>query len=1001
MSDGPDSNAIRRGWYYVVEAETAPSAPPDTHVVARDGRVLTRRAHGFPARVEVTDASGEGLPRVTLLRAADAVGAALEQLGDGTERAIRVRLGPVGSPERLARSADGVEVLELVGPTLAAQPSRHASYERALELLTPGAGARSRFEVDEAALPARPVGRALFFESLMNTEMEHNDKELSQGVLHMVSPLRGTETAVVLADVKMSIHQKFRNDPGPGPLLIGLDSLEEALAGGEIGLVCITLLEAYFHSVVEMVQRLRELGCRAHVAVGGVMPTLTPEHVAAHLPDVSFVCRGAGEYFVPALCRIVGDGDIDVALTEAQRAALLQLDGMLVVDRAGGRLLACNDARPMQVEELDGVDLDLAHVRRDHLQHGLEISTSRGCVYRCTFCTIIGQQTFQARSAGSVIDLLGRYEARFTELFGASIPPRVRRVHISDDDFACDKQRAAEFFRRLLDTPFRLASCQVSIADLCRRRGARLLFEPDEELLDAIAPECFFDSGRPITRREYIEDHGPRRWSAHLQAGVESFNDAELTRHGKGYKVEHLRVAMAALAERGLHLDAYYIVSSAYTTAEQLVEGLEEICRLKLLYPVHFHVKFPVTPRLVSIFPSASYRRHLKQGTTDAIVLGELAQEPNHPEYDYPFAEHDRPFDPLVDRAVSVAFFSDRHRYTETLSRLGDLWGEGLDDMPDGPDRRRTERLMRRLDDGARRRLFGVLAEVGIRGGAAEPREGTRHAQREALETAIEILGPAPTWSDAYRRARLPGAASVTAVVSDRGRGMRAPTLARCFDLVTSTERGACRLTLESDDATGTMDLLAAVTEELRAASPSPRPVDEIVLRVAAIDVAQLARAAGMGLRVKLLAGHVGASDLRDAQGSPAAPWTAEVRIEPQGAAAIAAIAHAAVEAGAVGVALVTVGSWTEAQEAALSRALHALGEASPDLPVEVERSQLPTLIVTPDGAIEAAGETVGALADLGNVDRYSMDAPRPKPTRAARIVESFADWMQLRAQRA
>ena len=43
-------------------------------------------------------------------------------------------------------------------------------------------------------------------------------------------------------------------------------------------------------------------GRRAHHA---------PEHVAAHLPDVSFVCRGAGEYFVPRLAAILGPGGVD------------------------------------------------------------------------------------------------------------------------------------------------------------------------------------------------------------------------------------------------------------------------------------------------------------------------------------------------------------------------------------------------------------------------------------------------------------------------------------------------------------------------------------------------------------------------------------------------------------------------------------------------------------------------------------------------------------------
>lgn len=294
------------------------------------------------------------------------------------------------------------------------------------------------------------------------------------------------------------------------------------------------------------------------------------------------------------------------------------MDGLLVVDQAGGRLLRANDARPAQVPSLDRVSLDRSHVQRRHLVHGVEISTSRGCTHRCSFCTIVGRAFYQARSAESVIGLLGRYQARFEALFGPGrIRPRVYRLHINDDDFACDPQRAIHLFDRLAETPFRLASCQVSVADLCRRDGGRLLPQVDEALLDALRPERFFDHHRQVSEREHIEDHGPRRWSAYLQLGVESFQDDELRRHAKGYRVQHIRAVVRALSERGVHHDAYLILSNGHTTAEQLVRGLEEVARLKLAHPVCFHVRYPTTPRLVSVVPSASHRRHRRKGDSD------------------------------------------------------------------------------------------------------------------------------------------------------------------------------------------------------------------------------------------------------------------------------------------------------------------------------------------------------------------------------------------------
>ena len=639
----------------------------------RRGDALERRAHGTPARLEVV---GFG-SRAALVQAASRAGRAG---ADG------VRVGPEG-PSELALSGD---------------------------------------------LPAAPVRRVLFFESLMNSDLPHNDREISQGVLHMAAPLRALDTDVVLANVKMSIT----GDERP---VVGLDQLEAALQGGPVGLVCITLLEGYWEGVVALIRAVREAGCRGHIAVGGVMPTLAPEHVAAHLPEVSFVCRGAGEVFVPRLATILGEGDVDTPFTEGQRAALLAMEGLFAFDPGGGLISARTD-RVVSVDDLSRVELDLSHVVERHVQDGIEIATSRGCVHRCTFCSILGRESYQARSAGSVIELLGRYEARLAELFGAQVPRQAFRVHFSDDDFACDRDRAIALFEAILDTPFRLASVQVSIADLCRREEGRLLVEPDPELFAALKPECFDDHDRSFPDEDFVADHGSRRWSSFLQIGVEAFCDRELVRLGKGYKRAHVRVIAAELARRGLHWDAYVILSNADTSAEDLVESLAEIARLKLRFPVHFHARFPVVPHLVSYFTAASHRRLVRQGREDRLVLRGTLSHPDAPDLDYPLVEHDLPEDERVAEAVQAGLFTDEGRYTETLVRLRELWS-GRRDLE-------TERLVRLLDDAPRRLTLEMLHDA--RRGRGRDWPGWEPDTETLVETAEELVGP--DWKQKLKR---------------------------------------------------------------------------------------------------------------------------------------------------------------------------------------------------------------------------------------------------------
>ena len=735
-----DRGAADGAWFHVVETEA--DRPADARL-APDGRWLSRRPHGYEARLSIEDRSGDDLPVASWLRAAAAAGRALERTGDGCDRPVTVVLGPAGTHARIEQE-DGAERLHLDGPELSAAASRHRVEAQALELLSPGAGTRS----NAAADPIEPVGgRVLFFESLMSSDMPHNDREISQGVLHMVSALSGDEGTPRSEPLLLNVKMPSSGSKEPPS---GLAELGELLDRTTVQLVCITLLEDYFDGARELIACLRAHGCRAHVAVGGVMPSLTPEHVAAHLDEVTFVCRGAGEYFVPRLARIVGHGDRDTPFSDPQCRALMAMDGLLAIDRAGRRLIAGNPGRTVRVGDLGAIELDLSYVEPRHIEGGIEISTARGCMHHCTFCSILGRGSYQARAADRVIQLLECYQERFAELFGANVPQNAFRVHISDDDFACDRERAAEILGRLGDTPFRLSSVQVSVADLCLRDGSHLLAEIDPLLVDAFTPSLFADNARDIPEAELIDDYHPRRWSSYLQIGVETFCDRELIRLAKGYRVEHIRAVVSALSARGLHMDAYFIFANSDTSADDLVDSLEEACRLKLRHPRFFHLRYPAVPHLVSYFPSVSHRHKVSQGRAHTMALRRLAQVPNHPELDYPFVERDIPGDSWVGAITNNDVLSSAGCYSDSLTRLAERWRQRLSDLDPGPERQRGEQLVRRLDDAPRRLVFEMLAEVVERG-----RSGDRPGEIDdagALATATSVLGPREGWLEAFRR---------------------------------------------------------------------------------------------------------------------------------------------------------------------------------------------------------------------------------------------------------
>ncbi len=1015
-----ERETIDRGWYYVREPEQGRWAPAEDHIVADDGAVLTRRLHGFPGHLETVDASGASLSVATLLRAAGAVGRALE--GMASPPHLLVELGPAGTVPARFVAPDGREAIRLDGVAVAASPSHHPIEAQVAALLSGLTAAPAAPSV--AGLPEAPAPRAMFFESLMNTDMPHNDKEISQGVLHLVSALKGTGTEVVLVNAKMPIVGSDRP-------VWGLEKLEEALAQGPVQLVAITLLEGYWEGVLKLIGTLRSLGCRAHIAVGGVMPTLAPEHVAAHLPEVSFVCRGAGEPFIPALASIVGSTSIDEPFSVAQRQALLALRGVLAVERAGPlRLLSCDSAHTVLVESLDRIDLDLSHLQAHHVQGGIEIATSRGCIHKCSFCSILGRESYQARSAGSVFDLLRCYEARFHELFGEHVPPDTYRVHVSDDDFACDRDRARAFFLGLLDTPFRLSSAQVAVGDLCRREGGKLLLEPDHQLLDAIRPVCFADHGRPIPKDDFFEDHHSRTWSSFLQIGVETYDDREIARLGKGYRRAHIRMIVAELARRGLHMDGYFILSNAETSAEDLVAVFTEVARLKLRFPEHFHMRFPVVQRLVSYFTAASHRRHVRRGRFSVMKLRGYAAVPGHPELDYPFVDHDLPEDAWVERTVDRTFVTDQGVYTGNLTVLSALWRQWLDALPAGdPERSRIGRLIRALDDRPRRLVFEMVRQAWLQDDEGWP--GAQLDRNEALATAERVLGPHELWlgvlktwlkADPERRVVLaiPAPDEVVSGALDLLFASDAPQLLlhliaphgsvpaeQLLDVADRARAQAraqrvvrpLRLVLDADGWTATPELAAALAErgvEVQAVRRLPGDVDTTGLST-------LVRA-GVVVRGILQPG-VAVTDLRGPWSALRAAGVHEVHIEP------------------------VAEPWDDASARHLAAALHGLAAGGHDalacLWGPPERSgQVGELLVDRDGSLGRSDGLVpgaalrpdyriGHLDDLTGSDRHALDLlegstlrgiPRPadlrkRTAKADQVLTKFKAWLRSQAE--
>ncbi len=186
--------------------------------------------------------------------------------------------------------------------------------------------------------------------------------------------------------------------------------------------------------------------CSVPVVLGGPHPTALPEESAAK-PFVDVVVRGEGEAtWLELLGRL--DGFLQALTSDFQPplAGITYRNGV-------GAVVSTPDRAPIPAQDLDRMPFPAWHLfkleRYTNLQptvdqvHGpsLPILTSRGCPYRCTYCSQIGPRRWRSRSVESVV---AEWRWLVREQGAAEIG-------VLDDSFNISRQRVLDICQRLVD----------------------------------------------------------------------------------------------------------------------------------------------------------------------------------------------------------------------------------------------------------------------------------------------------------------------------------------------------------------------------------------------------------------------------------------------------------------------------------------------------------------------------------------------------------------------
>lgn len=326
------------------------------------------------------------------------------------------------------------------------------------------------------------------------------------GLEYIATALKNRMERVDLIDLR---HEpEFRSIP----------RMKEFIRGG-VDLVCVSLYwKARYSQVCEYI---RQLPPGPPIVVGGREASENVEDVFAQCPNVNIVVRGEGEHTIQEI---------------AEGRPWDQILG--ISWRCNGEIVH-NPNRPLQpIDSIASPDRSLRRCQYYPSVRGVRllpvqfdtVLASRGCPYRCTFCT------FSLNPLGQKRDYVARAPESVVDEIQAS-PGEI--VLFADDNF------------------FLLPDRVERICDLLMERGIRKRYMANARIEVARYPRML-----------------EKAWKAGFRMillGLESASDRTLEQLHKGFTTQQVREAFTVLRKFPFYYHGYFIYGNVGETSQEMI----------------------------------------------------------------------------------------------------------------------------------------------------------------------------------------------------------------------------------------------------------------------------------------------------------------------------------------------------------------------------------------------------------------------------------------------
>ena len=284
-----------------------------------------------------------------------------------------------------------------------------------------------------------------------------------------------------------------------------------------VGLTCYS---ASLESVQKLIPIIRKANPQAYIMCGGPYCTLSEKHVAG--ADLTAIGE-AEEYIVEILLRLV------------QEKSLEGIPG--IVYRKNGELI--RNKGIMQVKDLNSnrpASFELARGKEYGYYFGIRVRditgmiTSRGCPFRCAYCTRISTLAYRVRAVDNVIEEIQEYHDR-----------GYKYLVFYDDNFLFNKRRAMRIMDEIIKREIRMKLIVLGRVD-----------SADEVLYRKLK-----EAGVAI-----------------ILFGIESANQDVLDFYHKQVTVQQIREAVRMCNQVGILSYGWFIVGAPMETREHFENDL-------------------------------------------------------------------------------------------------------------------------------------------------------------------------------------------------------------------------------------------------------------------------------------------------------------------------------------------------------------------------------------------------------------------------------------------